>query len=172
MKIDFYINPIKKENFLEGVIKISNKLITNLRTTAYDLRAKKGIAALPTMLLIGGLVAEIIIGVTATSYVFVQSEFGYRLSSEAFMAAKAGIEDAVMKIVLNKNFTTSPYTLTVGNYSADVAVCNDPPCIAAGKFKITSLGKAQSRRRNLRAVLNVDSATGEVRLESLKEVQL
>lgn len=131
-----------------------------------------GIAALPTMLLLGGLVAEIIIGVTATSYIFVQSEFGYRLSSEAFMAARAGIEDAAMKIVLNKNFTSPTYTLAVGNYSADVTVCSNLPCLAVGKFKITSLGKAQSRRRNLQAVLDVDSLTGEVRLESLKEVQL
>lgn len=143
-----------------------------LHLIPYTLKLKEGIAALPTMLLLGGLVVEIIIGVTATSYIFVQSEFGYRLSSEAFMAARAGIEDAIMKVVLNKNFTSSPYTLAVGNYSADVNICGNPPCAAIGKFKITSLGKAQSRRRNLQAILNVDSVTGEVRLESLKEVQL
>lgn len=131
-----------------------------------------GVAALPTILMIGGITVEIIIALTATSYLFVESEFGSKLSSDAYLAASAGVQDAAMRIIRDKSFTQSTTTLSVGNYSADVFVCKDLPCAALGKHKILSVGKAQSRRRQLEAILNVDPTTGEVRLESLKEVSL
>lgn len=132
----------------------------------------KGVAALTTILMIGGISVTIIIAITATSYLFVQSEFGSKLSSDAFFAASAGVQDATIKIIRDKSFTQATTTLLVGNYSADVAVCRDLPCAALGKDKILSVGKAQSRRRQLEAILNVDSVNGAVRLESLKEVSL
>lgn len=135
-------------------------------------KCHNGIAALPTILILGFIVVDIILAVTATSYVFIESEFGVKLSQDAYQAAQAGVKDAVIKIVRDKNFTSAAITLTVGDYSAEVSVCKDLPCVAIGKHKIISLGKAQTRRRQLEAILNVDSATGEVRLESLKEIQL
>ena len=132
----------------------------------------RGVAALPTILILGGLVAEIIITITATSYVFIGSEFGAKLSAEAMLAAKAGAADAILKVVRDKIFIQATSTLTVGNATAEVSVCKDAPCAANGKHKIISLGKAQTRRRQLEVILNVDSASGEVRLESLKEIQL
>lgn len=132
----------------------------------------KGIAALPTILLLGGLAIEIIIALTVTSTVFVESEFGSKLSNDALLAANGGIDDAIMRVVLDKNFTSNLYTVNLGNYSADITACKDAPCIDNGKHKITSTGNAQTRRRKLEAILDVDSITGEVRLQSLKEVQL
>ncbi len=131
-----------------------------------------GVAALPTILMIGGIAVEIIIAVTATSYLFVQSEFGSKLSLDAYSAANAGVQDAMMKIIRDKTFTQATTTLSVGSYSADVSVCKDLPCAGSGKHKILSVGKAQSRRRQLEAILNVDPVTGVVRLESLKDVSL
>ena len=133
---------------------------------------RRGVAALPTILMIGGITVEIIIALTATSYLFVESEFGSKLSSDAYLAAIAGVQDAAIRIIRDKSLTQATTTLPVGNYSADVSVCKDLPCAALGKHKILSVGKAQSRRRQLEAILNVDSVTGEVRLESLKEVSL
>lgn len=131
-----------------------------------------GVAALPTILILGGIVAEIIITVIATSYIFVESEFSNKFSAEALLAAKTGFQDATIKIIRDKNFIQSITTLTVGSAAAEVSVCKDPPCAALGKHKIISLGKSQLRRRKLEAILNVDALTGEVRLESLKEVSL
>ena len=134
--------------------------------------AQKGVAALVTILMVGGITVEIIIAVIATSYLFAQSEFGSKLSADAYFAASGGVQDAIMRIIRDKSFTQSVTTLSVGGYSADVSVCKDLPCAELGKHKILSVGKAQSRRRQLEAILNVDSLTGEVRLESLKEVSL
>ncbi len=135
------------------------------------LKNKKGVAALPLIIILGGLTAEIVLFVTTTSYVFVNSEFGIRLSADAFLAAKAGVQDAVIKIVRDKTFFSATTTLTVGNASADVSVCKDA-CVANGKHKVLSVGKAQTRRRGLEAILNVDSVTGEVKMESLTEVKI
>jgi len=127
---------------------------------------------LPTILILGGIAAEIIIAVIAASYIFAESEFGNKFSAEAMLAAKTGVQDAAIKIIRDKNFIQPATALTVGSAEAEVSVCKDPPCIASGKHKIISLGKSQLRRRKLEAILNVDALTGEVRLESLKEVSL
>ena len=122
--------------------------------------------------MIGGIAVEIIIAITATSYLFVESEFGSKLSLDAYAASNAGVQNAFIRIIRDKSFTQSTTTLSVGSYSADVSVCKDLPCVAIGKHKILSIGKAQSRRRQLEAILNVDVTTGEVRLESLKEISI
>lgn len=132
--------------------------------------APAGIVALPVILMLGGLIAEIAIAMAVSVFLLTSSEFGMRLSSDAFFAARAGIQDGILRIVRDKNFTSS-YNLTVGNVTADVTVCNIS-CVGAGKAKVAAVGRAQSRSRKLEAVFAVSSGTGEVRLESLKEVQL
>lgn len=136
------------------------------------LLTRGGIAALPLIILLGGLTAEIALFVTTASYVFVNSEFGVRLSADALLAARAGVQDAVVKIVRDKSFISATTTLTLGNASVDVSVCKNPPCVASGKHKVLSVGKAQTRRRGLEAILNVDEVTGEVKMESLAEIKI
>jgi hypothetical protein len=136
---------------------------------------KKGIVALPTILLLGGLVTEIVIAATVGIFLFVTSEFGERLSAQALFAAQAGVQDALIKIVRDKTFTSSLYTINIGNNSVNVAVCKDlppPTCAGSGKHKITVVGKAQTRNRKLEAITTVDTATGEVRMESYAETEL
>ena len=122
--------------------------------------------------MLGFITMEIIIAVTAVSYVFTESEFSAKSSLDAYLAAEAGVQDAAMKIVWDKNFTSATTTLTVGSFSAEVSVCKDLPCVAVGKHKIISIGKAQTKRRQLEAILNVDAVTGAVQLESLRELAL
>ena len=138
-------------------------------------------ATLPVVLLVGGLVVEIAIAGAFIAYFLSQSGFGVKLSAEALAAAKAGIQDAKMRIVRNKNFIPSPnpYTLTIGNNSAQITVCKELKTVStacdtamAGKFEITSLGTAFTKRRQVQAILYVASTTAEVKLESEKEIAL
>ena len=133
----------------------------------------KGAAALPVVLLVGGLIVEIGIAGAFIAYFLSQSGFGVKLSAEALAAAKAGIQDAKMRIVRDKNFIPSPnpYTLTIGNNSAQISVCKDT-CAGTGKFQVDSLGMALTKRRKVRAILYIDSTTGEMKLESEKEIAL
>jgi len=141
----------------------------------------KGAAALPIVLLVGSLLVEIGIAGSFIAYYLSQSGFGVKLSAEALAMTKAGIQDAKMRIVRNKNFIPSPnpYTLTIGNNSAQITVCKELKTVStacdtamAGKFEITSLGMAFTKRRQVQAILYVDSITGEMKLESEKEIAL
>lgn len=138
-------------------------------------------ATLPVVLLVGGLVVEIGIAGAFIAYFLSQSGFGVKLSAEALAMAKAGLQDATMRIVRNKNFIPSPnpYTLTLGNNSVEVTVCKELRTVTtacdtamSGKFEVTALGQALTKRRQLRAILYVDSITGEVKLESQREIAL
>jgi len=135
----------------------------------------KGTAFLPIVLVVGAVVIEFVVAGAFLIYYLNSSNFGVRLSAEAFEAASAGIEDALIKIVRNKNCPdvncVSSYTLEVGNRSAVVTICKDT-CAGNGTHQITSVGRALTRRRQLVAVVETNSITGEVRIISIKEVAL
>jgi len=144
-------------------------------------KKEKGAATLPVVLLIGGIIVEISIAGAFLAYFLSQSGFGLKLSAEALAAAQSGIEDAKLRIVRDKNFTASPnpYTVDVGNRSAEVTVCRNLRTVSSacdtamsGKYEVTSLGSALAKRRQLRAIFYVDDTTGEIKLESLIEVAL
>ncbi len=130
---------------------------------------------MPTMLLFGGIIIEIAIAIAFLTYYFNVSNLAARLSAEALAAARAGIDDATIKIVLNKNCPDSscpsPYTLTLGERAVMVAICKDT-CAGTGKHQVTAVGSAFAIRRQMVAILQVDSITGEVKVESLKETAL
>ena len=142
-------------------------------TTHNSLLNTKAAATLPVILLVGGLIVEIGIAGAFIAYFLNQSGFGIKLSEEALAAARAGIEDAKIRIVRDKNFNPSPnpYTLTIGNRSAQVTICKDT-CAGTDKFQVDSLGIAFNKRRKIRAVIYVNSLTGEVKLESEREIAI
>lgn len=135
---------------------------------------RRGIAALPLVLMLGGLITEVTVALLVGNYLATQSEFGLRLNSQAFAAAASGIQDATQRLIKDKTFNGS-YALTLADGTADVSVCVNsiaPLCVGLGKAEITSLGKSGTRNRNLTAILSVDSTTGEVKIESITEVAL
>lgn len=135
---------------------------------------RKGIAALPLVLMISGLIAEVTVALLVGNFLATQSEYGLRLNSRAFAAAASGIQDATRRLIKDKTFSGS-YALALADSTADISVCVNsiaPLCVGLGKAQITSLGKAGTRNRSLTAVLSVDSTTGEVKIESITEVAL
>lgn len=141
----------------------------------YKLSTTRGIAALPLVLMVGGLITAITLALLVANLLATQSEFGLRLSSQAFTAAQSGVQDAFLRIVRDKTFTGS-YAITFADgSSAAVTVCKDsiaPVCVGVGKDLITALGQAQTRNRKFQAVVDLDAVTGEAKLESLNEVAL
>ncbi len=138
-------------------------------------------ATLPIVLLVGGLAVEIGIAGAFIAYFLSQSSFGIKLSGEALAAARAGIQDARIKIVRNKNFIpgSNPYTLNIGNNSAQITVCKDLKTVSSacdtpmtGKFEITSLGSALTKYRQVKVIIYVDATTGEAKLESESETAI
>lgn len=130
-----------------------------------------GQAALPTILLICGVITEIAIAGALVAFILSSSGWGERLSAQALAAAKAGQEDAFMRITINKNFTAPPpgYDFSVDSRSVNVRVIKDYP--VNGTTQIISTGKALSRQRKLEGILIINQDTGKVDLESLREIE-
>lgn len=149
---------------------------------AQTARGDRGIAALIVILLISGIIVEIGIAGLFIMYFVSQGGFGAELSNEAFAAAYAGTEDGILRVVRNYAFSSpSGYALSVSSRSAVITVCRgfktvttacDTALPTMAKTEITSLGSALSKRRELRAMLNVDQITGAVNVESIKEITL
>lgn len=125
------------------------------------------------MLMISAVIVEI--GVTGAflAFVFVRSGASARANIEAATVARAGIQDALLRLTRDKNLSTS-YALTVGSYSTTVTVTKDNNCTGAstGRTCITSLGTVLLRQKKFQAITAVDSTTGEVRTISLFEVPI
>ncbi len=135
------------------------------------LKTEKGIIALPAVLLIGGIIAEIGVVGLVVSYFLIQSSFGIKSSIETSVAAQAGIQDALIKIIRDKDFTSAPYNLSAGNWLTEVTVCRDT-CVGSGKYEITSLGKVKNKQSKFRAIIEVNAANSEVNVESLEEIAI
>ena len=132
-----------------------------------------GVSALPTVLLLGGIIIEISIAIAFLTYIFNQTNFAARLSSEALAIAKAGVADAIVRVINNKDCPVAGcpafYTLSINNRTAAITICKDT-CAGIGKTQIESSGAAFLQNRKLRAVLNVNPTTGKVDIESVQEI--
>ncbi len=144
---------------------------------------KKGAAILLTVLLLGGIIVEIGIANVFLIFYSGQSIFGVKFSAEALAAAEAGVEDGKIKVVRDKNIdytsSNSPYAVAVGTRSVEVSICRNSKTVvsacdtpATGKTEIIAVGTAFNRKRKLKAMLNVDSLTGKIEVESVEELAI
>ena len=139
---------------------------------------ESGIIALSTILLLGAVIMETAIVGSLLVFAFNNINYGVRLSAGALAAAKAGLADATIKLIRDKNISVVPfYSLGVGDWIAKITVCRNSrtladPCDTAdsGKTEITSLGQAFNRSRRLRAIYNVSGVTGETTLIAVTEL--
>jgi len=147
-------------------------LFRYIKITKY--RVERGVAVLPLV-----IISSFIILVIGTAVAFVtffenQSAFSARKAGEALVAAQAGVNDALQKIVYNRAYSGS-YDLTVNSASSTVTVSKDVDCAGAfmGKtFTVNSLGSAQNRQRKIRAVISADCDSGQVAVVSMREIEI
>ncbi len=144
----------------------------------FNFPRQSGIVTLAVTLLLSAIIVEIVIIGAVLAYTVTNSNYAARLSAEALSAAKAGVSDALIKIIRDKHFGANPsYELSIGGRSVEVTVCKDAktgisncdtPSI--GEREITSVGKALTRRQKIRAIVDVDAVTGEARVVSITEL--
>ncbi|MBI2011080.1 MAG: hypothetical protein HYS89_02560 [Candidatus Colwellbacteria bacterium] len=132
----------------------------------------KGVSALPVILLVSMIILELAIAVALTASSLSNTFYGERMASEALSAARAGAEDAIIRVIRYKNCPTTgcpaSYTVTVGSRTADVTIASD----GSGHITINSTGAAFTRKKKVQVILGVNSSTGEVKLQSFAEVAL
>lgn len=131
-------------------------------------RLSDGQATLSFVLLVGGIIMEIAIAGSLIAFFSSGSGLGERLSARAFNTAQAGIRDAELKIVRNKELCSScVYSFPVGSDTANVTVARaDDIPNNAYVYTVTSLGTAANRQKKFVAVMSVDRTSGVVQLRT------
>jgi len=146
-----------------------------IKGMANDSDGVRGQATLSFVLLVGGIILEIAIAGSLVAFFSSGSGLGERLSARAFNAAQAGIRDAELMIVRNKDLTVPySYSFLVGADTANVTVVRtDDFPNNAYIYTITSLGIAGSRQKKFETVISVDQTSGiaQVRTQQEKTVQ-
>ncbi len=142
----------------------------------------RGVATLPTILLLSGILMELAIAGTVLATVLNNKISNQRFGTEALAAARAGAQDAIMRVSRDKGFEAlSPgYSLNVTDRaSAQVIVCKNWVTIANlcdtninGKDEIVSIGTVLNRKKKIVVILGVDEVTGRVQIRSFEEVPL
>ena len=117
---------------------------------------------------LGALIAMNLIGGAA----------GVRFSQDALGKARSGIDDGIIRVVRRKNCPGTagcppecPITEQVplfGNHTADICVYEN----LDGTLTLQSTASAFTRKKRVEAILAIDALTGEVRVQSFKEVAL
>lgn len=138
----------------------------------------RGIVSLGATLILAGIIVEIGLVFGILAYLLSQAGFGERLSQEALAAAQAGIEDGLMRVIRSDPSVTS-YSYSFG--AAAVRVCKElldgtvsgcGSSAAPNKYEIIALGQIFTRKRQMVAVVEVNSLTRQMKIELVKEVPL
>lgn len=133
----------------------------------YSFKKSKGAAALSSVILISGVVVEIALVSLLISYLSSQEGLGVRMSYAASLSARSGINDAILKIIWDKNLGAQSYTLPVGNFSADVVITDN-----SDRYQIDSTGTAVNKKSKMRAVVIYSGENGFIGVESIKEIPI
>ena len=131
----------------------------------YEFRKKdKGVIALATILLLSIIIVEIGLVSAFVVYTLNNINYGSRLSAEALVAARSGIDDVAIRLARNPAYA-NPYVLSVGSRMAIISITS-----SSGKATVVSEGVAFNKHRKVQAIFDLDSATGIVHLVSQKEL--
>jgi uncharacterized protein (UPF0333 family) len=136
----------------------------------FALHDKKGQSILAFMFLIGIMV--VLAGITliffATS--FLSSTTSFKLANRAELVAQAGIEDALLQLARNKDFSSSGYALAVASDTATISVTKDNPVTNKTTVSSTvSISIGYGGTRTIVAIVTRDTVTGQISVISLKQ---
>ena len=135
-----------------------------IQDTRYKLR---GVAALITVLSLGGLIFTISMGSALISFWANQNIKSIRDSNKAFYAAYSGLQDSLIKLERNKDFTGS-FNLSI-NGTNDVSV---NVSFASGQATINSTSTLSQINKKLQTVADINATTGLITPTSTVEQTL
>jgi len=140
------------------------------------IKGMRGQIALPFVLLVGGIIAEIVIAGSVVAFFASASSVGEQLALRSLSAAYAGVYDGILKVSGNKETAAAGdvnYTVTSGSDSANVIISRTTDDASDSYvFTITATASARTRRRKVVASLTANQVTGVVRIISVTEQAL
>ena len=142
-----------------------------------------GIATLPVILLISGIVMELTIAGVIIASLITSTIFSERLSAEALAAARSGAQDAIVKIIRyncssfisgcpSENPDSPDVVVLAENRTAEVYIAAKTPIGDGVRFTVSSVGIAATNKKKIEALVEVSASSGKVSVVSFKEVPL
>ncbi|MEK7115007.1 MAG: hypothetical protein AAB847_01465, partial [Patescibacteria group bacterium] len=131
---------------------------------------KKGVVVIPTVLMLGGLLAVIALTGSLIVYLLSRSNFNIRLSAGALLSAKTGLQDGVLRLIRDTNFISSAGYDPTGESKNQVKINVILSNVDVVRKEIISVGCASARYRQLRGVVEINKNTGELKVLSIEEV--
>ena len=116
---------------------------------------RKGVAALAIMLSIGTLIFIISLSTTALTFWSVQNIKNSLSGLKTYYAAYSGLQDALIKLERNKDFSDSFYLSVNGDNDVLVSISN-----VGNQVTITSTAVIGQISKKLETVTDIDSNTG------------
>ncbi len=145
----------------------------------FSQKNQKGLASLPVVLLLGGIIIEIAIAGAFIFYYVNSNVYGTKLSNQAAATARAAVEDAVLRVIRNPNCggvdpCPANYTITTGGGTATVSICKDicpaDASIGIGQTEIIADARASSKKHRIITILNVSTTVPFVTIASITDV--
>src|ERR1035437_9233490 len=131
-------------------------------------KKNKGIAALPTVIILGMVALAIVVSITTVTFNELLISQGQAESSNALFYAEGGVRDALIRIARNKNYTcsvTDCYSIDFisngcanGNGCSKISVSSGVGTTADPKI-ITSKGIMQVSTRVMQVSVILDNGT-------------
>ncbi len=135
-----------------------------------NIKNKKGLAFMPTVLMIGVIMAELGIALVFLIYLSNLSSFSTRVSQEAMFAARTGVNDAILRIGRDKTFPSgfSNYEMSIGRVAVLVNIQKNTP--GNNQDTIVSTASVRSFQRVIQAIISINAKTDEVTIVSMEEI--
>jgi hypothetical protein len=144
-------------------------MIFYTRYKILDTRYKlHGVAALVTVLSLGGLIFTISLASSILAFWANQNIKSIRDSNKAFYAAYSGVQDALIKLERNKDFPSGSFNLSInGTSDVSYSVSN-----SNGLAITTSTASLLQINKRLQTTINISTTTGLITPTSTTELTL
>ena len=134
-----------------------------IQDSRFKIQDERGVALLPVILVLFGLVMVVGVAIAGISVSENTISSTKDASDEALAIAESGIQDALMKLARDKDFTSAGYNLSVSGGTATIIV-------PSGSSKdITSSADLNGKKRKIQLTVNAD-ANGKITQTGWTEV--
>ena len=136
-----------------------------IQNTKYRFR---GVAALITVLTLGGIIFIVSLTTSLLAFWQGQNADSIRRSDQAYYAAYSGLQDALIHLERNKDFSNAGYNLSVnGTDDVSIVVSN-----TGSSATITTTATERNAEKKLQTVTDIDTTTGLITPISTTELTL
>ncbi len=135
------------------------------------MKKNSGVISMLTILILAGVLVQIVIVALAIAMLSGEQGLGLKSADQSLYAARAGIHDALLRIIRDKTFvpSTNPYTVAVPGGSASVNLTRTLPDASRIQYVIVSTGSAGLKKLKITDTVIVDDLTGSILGQSMLE---